>query len=124
MQEKSPDMKKIYHLSTCDTCKRILKEVEAPASFELQDIKEKALTGKELDKMKDLEGSYEALFNKRAKLYRERGLNKEDLSEEQYRELILEHYTFLKRPVIINEDEIFTGNSKKTVGAAKKSIHE
>ncbi len=37
-------MKKIYYLSTCDTCKRILNEIEAPAEFELQDIKTDAIT--------------------------------------------------------------------------------
>ncbi len=37
-------MKKIYYLSTCDTCKRILEEIEAPSSFKLQDIKKNLLT--------------------------------------------------------------------------------
>ncbi|MGA9325762.1 MAG: ArsC/Spx/MgsR family protein, partial [Salegentibacter sp.] len=69
-------------------------------------------------------GSYEALFSKRARLYREKGLQDEELTEDRYKHLILEHYTFLKRPVIINNDEIFIGNSKKTVAAAKESIHE
>lgn len=117
-------MKKIYYLSTCDTCKRILKEIDAPEEFELQDIKTKAITAAELDEMKSLSGSYESLFSRRAKLYKERDLKNKDLKEEDIRELILEHYTFLKRPVIINNSEIFVGNSKKTVEAAKKSIHE
>ena len=117
-------MKKIYYLSTCDTCKRILKEIDAPEEFELQDIKTKVITAAQLDEMKSLSGSYESLFSRRAKLYKERDLKNKDLKEEDIRELILEHYTFLKRPVIINNSEIFVGNSKKTVEAAKKSIHE
>ena len=116
-------MKKIYHLSTCDTCKRILKEIEVPESFVLQDIKNESITAKPLDEMRKLAGSYEALFNKRARLYKERDLKNKDLQEDDYKELILEHYTFLKRPVIINNEEIFIGNSKKTVAAAKESIH-
>ena len=116
-------MKKIYHLSTCDTCKRILKEIEVPESFVLQDIKNESITAKQLDEMRKLAGSYEALFNKRARLYKERDLKNKDLQEDDYKELILEHYTFLKRPVIINNGEIFIGNSKKTVAAAKESIH-
>ena len=116
-------MKKIYHLSTCDTCKRILKEIEAPESFVLQDIKTETITAEQLDEMRKLAGSYEALFNKRARLYKERDLKNKDLQEDDYKELILEHYTFLKRPVIINNEEIFIGNSKKTVAAAKESIH-
>lgn len=63
------------------------------------------------------------LFNKRARLYRERDLNTQNLEEPDYEELILEHYTFLKRPVIVNNDKIFIGNSKKVVAEAKASIH-
>ena len=116
-------MKKIYHLSTCDTCKRIIKELELPDSFLVQDIKTEGITEEELDEMYRLSGSYESLFSKRARLYKERDLKNKDLDEDNFRKLILEHYTFLKRPVLINEDQIFIGNSKKTVAAAKESIH-
>ena len=116
-------MKKIFHLSTCNTCQRILKELDLPGTFEKQDIKSDEITAKQLDHMKALAGSYEALFSKRAKLYQERGLKNESLSEEDYKQLILEHYTFLKRPVVILGDKIFVGNSKKTVAAAKEAIH-
>lgn len=117
-------MKKIYYLSTCDTCKRILKEIDAPVEFDLQDIKEVPVSEKELDELKKLTGTYEALFSKRAKLYKERDLKNKDLSEEDYKDLILEHYTFLKRPVLVNDEQIFIGNSKKEVEAAKSSLHE
>lgn len=117
-------MKKIYHLSTCDTCKRILKEIEVPEEFELQDIKSHPITAAQLEEMKQLSGDYESLFSRRARLYKEKDLKNKDLKEEDYRDLILEHYTFLKRPVIINGEHIFIGNSKKNVAAAKRSIHE
>ena len=117
-------MKKIYYLSTCDTCKRILSEIDAPSSFELQDIKKDPLTAAQLEELKILAGSYGVLFSKRARLYKERDLKNKDLTEEDFKNLILEHYTFLKRPVIVNGTEIFIGNSKKTVAAAKNSLHE
>ena len=116
-------MKKVYYLSTCDTCKRILNEINLPESFIKQDIKTEEITEKQLDEMQQLAGSYESLFSKRAKLYKERNLKNEDLDEGRFKNLILEHYTFLKRPVIINNDKIFIGNSKKTVAEAKESIH-
>jgi arsenate reductase (glutaredoxin) len=117
-------MKKIYHLSTCDTCRKILKEIEPPQSFILQDIKTEPLTGEQVDEMERLAGSYEALFSKRARLYKERNLKKRKLNRTSiFRSLILEHYTFLKRPVIINNDEIFIGNSKKSVEAAKEAMN-
>ena len=117
-------MKKIYYLSTCDTCKRILEEIEAPSSFKLQDIKEEPLDLDQLNELKHLSGTFESLFSKRARLYKERDLKNKQLSEEDYKNLLLEHYTFLKRPVIVNGQKIFIGNSKKEVAAAKDAIHE
>lgn len=117
-------MKKIYHLSSCDTCKRILNELNPPAAFLLQDIKEEAITKQQLEEMRELSGSYESLFSKRARLYKERHLKNEELGEKEYKNLILEHFTFLKRPVIIINDKIFIGNSSKTIAAAKSSFNE
>lgn len=116
-------MKKIYYLSSCDTCKRIMDELAIPQSFIKQDIKTQGLTESEVEELYNMTGSYEELFSKRARLYKERNLKEATLLEEDYLNLILEHYTFLKRPIIVNNDEIFIGNSKKTVAAAKKSIH-
>jgi len=116
-------MKKIYHLSTCDTCKRIINELNLPSDFEFQDIKTDAITKTQIEDMKQLTDSYESLFSKRARLYKELNLKEKSLSEDDYKSYILEHYTFLKRPVIIINDSIFIGNSKKTVEAAKQKIH-
>ena len=115
-------MKKIYYLSTCDTCRRILKELDPSGEVKLQDIKEFPITEVELEMLRELAGSYEALINKRARLYQERGLKDQELSEEDYKKLLLEHYTFLKRPVILVEGEIFVGNSRKTVQAAVEAL--
>ncbi|OED35193.1 hypothetical protein AB832_06380 [Flavobacteriaceae bacterium (ex Bugula neritina AB1)] len=116
-------MKKIYYLSTCDTCKRILKEINTTSDFILQDIKTEPISPEALEGIKVLAGTYEDLFSKRARLYKERDLKNQNVSDEDYKNLILEHYTFLKRPVIIYNDQIFIGNSKKVVEAAKAAIH-
>lgn len=120
---KAPDMKKIYHLSTCNTCQRIIKELQPLQGFDLQDIKTQPITTEQLEEMRALTDSYEALFSRRAMLFRKRGLNEKELHESDYKNLILDHYTFLKRPVIIFNDKIFIGNSKKVVEAAKEAIH-
>ncbi|WP_400070981.1 arsenate reductase family protein [Zobellia russellii] len=117
-------MKKIYYLSTCDTCKRILKELEPLDGVVLQDIKTEAMTAEQVEEMQKLAGSYEALFSKRARLYRQMGLHEKQPSENELKGLILEHYTFLKRPIILIDDQIFVGNSKKVVEAAKKALHQ
>ncbi|WOD44908.1 arsenate reductase family protein [Hwangdonia lutea] len=116
-------MKKVYYLKTCSTCIRILKELNLPSDFVLQDIKTEPITVKQLEQMKALSGSYEALFSKRAKLYKEMDLKNQNLTERDYKHYILEHYTFLSRPVIIIDDAIFIGNSKKTVEAVKAKLH-
>lgn len=116
-------MKKIYFLSTCDTCKRIINEIDLPNDFQLQDIKNTAITNSQIEEMRDLTDSYESLFSKRARLYKKLELKNKSLSDDDYKKYILEHYTFLKRPVIIFDDNIFIGNSKKTVEAAKLAIH-
>jgi len=116
-------VKKIYHLSTCDTCKRILNELNPSLDFVLQDIKSEAITPDQLEEMKSLTGDYESLFSKRARLYKERDLKNKHLTEDNYKDLILEHYTFLKRPVILYDNQIFVGNSKKVVAAANTAIN-
>ncbi|MEP7322020.1 MAG: ArsC/Spx/MgsR family protein [Saprospiraceae bacterium] len=115
-------MKKIFHLNTCNTCQRILTEWNAPASFSVQNIKEENIDAKSLDFAAKKLGSYEALFSRRAIKYKTQGLANKTLSEKDYRKLILEEYTFLKRPVMINEDQVFAGNAAATVLAAKLSL--
>lgn len=101
---------------------RILKELDLSSEFIPQDIKEEPITVAQLEEMHQLSGSYESLFSKRAKLYKEMGLKDMTLSERDFKHYILDHYTFLKRPVIIGGDQIFIGNSKKTVELAKKAL--
>ncbi len=91
-------MRKIYYLRTCDTSMRILKNLPTDI-FELIDIKQYPLTTAQLDEMLELSGSFEALFSRRAKKYHQMGLKNQDLSEKDYRRLLLDEYTFLKRPV-------------------------
>lgn len=116
-------MKKIYHLESCSTCQRILKELAPLDEVTLQEIKSQPITSAQLDQMKALAGSYEALFSRRAMLFRQRGLHEKQLAEEDYKQLILDHHTFLKRPVVQLDDQIFIGNSKKVVQAAKEALH-
>ncbi len=115
-------MKKVYTLSTCTTSKRILKELSLPNDFIIQDIKTHPLTPLQLEELKKIAGNYEALFSKRARLYKEQNLKEKHLTEQDYKNLLLEHYTFLKRPVIVIDNQIFIGNSKKTVEAVKNAL--
>ena len=115
-------MKKIYYLSTCSTCTRIIKDLNLDNSFEFQDIKTDQITPDQIDEMKKLSGSYERLFSKRAMKYKALGLKDKSLSEDDIRSLILDEYTFLKRPVIIINDKIFIGNTKKTIEEVAENL--
>ena len=109
-------MKKMYYLGNCTTCQCIIKETGiVHKGFSLQEIKSEKITAAQLDEMKSLAGSYEALFSRRAIKYKEMGLKAKKLAEKDYRQLILREYTFLKRPITINGKKIFIGNDKKTV---------
>ena len=50
-------------------------------------------------------------------------LKSKSLSETDFRQLILDEYTFLKRPVFIVDNEIFIGNSKKVIEELKATIN-
>jgi arsenate reductase len=116
-------MKKIYCLSTCSTCNRILEEIQAEKKgFALQDIKTDKITPAQLEELREKAGSYEALFSRRAIKYKEMGLKDKALTEKDYRRLILEEYTFLKRPVVLAGKELFVGSEKATVEKLKKAV--
>ncbi|MDR9397622.1 MAG: ArsC/Spx/MgsR family protein [Salibacter sp.] len=107
-------MKKIYYLKTCDTCKKIMKQLDL-SDFTLREIKSEPITEQELIELRNYVSSYEELFNKRSRKYRELNLKEKPLNEKEIKQLILDEYTFLKRPVMLFEDQVLTGNSKKVV---------
>ena len=114
-------MKKIYYLSTCDTCKRIMKELPLD-DFIKVDIKTDPLTENDLIELHGLSGSYEVLFSKVARLYRSMNLKEKNLQEVDFKKYLLEHYTFLKRPVFIIDNEVFIGNAKKNIELVKSKL--
>lgn len=112
----------VYYLETCDTCKRIIKPFLDQSGIQWREIKSEPISATELDQMKELAGSYQALFSKRARKFRAEKLHEQELSEADYRRLILEEYTFLKRPVALVNDQIFIGNAAKNVSALHQAL--
>lgn len=115
-------MKTIFYLPSCSTCVRIMNEIGVDDQWEHRDIKGNVITEEELEKMHEKAGSYEALFSRRAMKFRAWGLHEKELNEQDYKELILKEYTFLKRPVVFVNDKIFVGNSKKVVSAIVEEL--
>ncbi len=111
-------MKKVFYLNTCDTCRKILAQFDL-TDWELREIKKQPVTKDELEEMHKLAKSYEALFSRKSTQIKLRGLDVKSLGEKDFKELLLDHYTFLKRPVFITDKEIFIGNDKKNVEALR-----
>ena len=116
-------MRKGWFLSTCDTCKRILKSLPAVHGMIWQDIKKEPITQGDLELMLSRSGSVEAIFSKKSRNYRARGLHERVLSDEEMGQLIIEDYTFLKRPIVILDDQIFAGNSPLEVSRLREEMH-
>lgn len=114
------NINKIFYLGTCSTCKEIIKSIKDTSDFKLVDIKKKAITSEELDELYLQTGSYEALFSKRSRSYA--AIKDTIKKDEDYRDLILRDYTFLKRPVIQYKNHLFIGNSPSTKDAIKKTL--
>ena len=113
----------MYHLGNCTTSQAIIKETAIDKKgFAMQDIKFEKITAAQLDEMKKMAGSYEALFSRRALKYKEWKLKDKNLTEDDYRQYILDEYTFLKRPVVIMGSQIFIGSEKKNVSNLKEAL--
>lgn len=108
-------MDKIFYLASCDTCRKIIKSLPKGISLAFHDIKQDPISVEELEKMRELAGSYEALFSKKAQLYKSMDLKNKSLTEDDYKKYILEHYTFLSRPVFIINDKIYIGNTQQNM---------
>jgi arsenate reductase len=115
-------MNKIYYLASCDTCRKIIKNLPKDNNLVFHDIKQNPITEAELEEMHQLAGSYEALFSKKAQLYKSMDLKNKSLTEADYKKYILEHYTFISRPVFIIDGKIFIGNTQPNILAMMKAL--
>jgi arsenate reductase len=89
-----------------------------------QDIRQNPVTEAELEEMYKLSGSYEALFSKKAQLYKSMDLKNKSLTEADFKKYILEHYTFLSRPVFIIDGQIYIGNSQQNILQVTKALQK
>ncbi|WP_276877158.1 arsenate reductase family protein [Chryseobacterium joostei] len=112
-------MKKVFYLNTCDTCRKILAQFDL-TDWELREIKKQPITKEELEEMHKMTKSYDALFSRKSTQIKLRGLDVKSLTEKDFKELLLDHYTFLKRPVFLTDNEIFVGNDKKNIEALRE----
>ena len=115
-------MNKIYYLASCDTCRKIIKTLPQNHNLAFHDIKQNPITVEELEEMHKLSGSYEALFSKKAQLFKSMVFKNYSITEDDYKKYILEHYTFLSRPVFIIDDKIYIGNTQQNIHQVMKVL--
>ena len=112
----------IFYMASCDTCRKIIKTLPKGLNLAYHDIKQDPITVEQLEEMHQMAGSYEALFSKKAQLYKSMGLKDKNLSEADYKKYLLEHYTFLSRPVFVIENKIYIGNTQQNMLQVMKAI--
>ena len=116
-------MNTYIYLSTCNTCMRILKELNLPKGTKLQDVKHQPINQAQFEALYGVTQSYEQLINKRSRLLQ--ALNKagKTLDEMGYKQLLETEYSCLKRPILHWENNFYLGNAKKTVTAMQQAVH-
>ena len=104
---------KIYHLKTCDTCRKAIKALRAAGHDpELHDVRADRLDVGTLEILEAALG-YEALVNKKSTTWR--GLSeaqKSELSRDSAIGLLAENPTLMKRPVIKQGGDFTIGWTK------------
>ena len=104
---------KIYHLKTCDTCRKAIKALkDAGHEPTLIDVRADGVDRATLERF-ETELGYEALVNKRSTTWR--GLSdaeKSGLSRQSAIALLLENPTLMKRPVIDADGALTIGWTK------------
>ncbi len=90
------------------------------SDWELREIKTQPISDEELQEMYAQSKSYESLFSKKSQQIKILNIDVKNLTENDFKMLLLQHYSFLKRPVFLTENEIFIGNSKENIDRLEK----
>lgn len=110
------DKIEVYWLPHCTTCQKALTELKRHGVrvSTRRDLKASPLMRAEIEALARKIGGIKAMFSKRARKYRELGLDKSELSEDEMLQLMCDDYTFIKRPVIVNGTRATAGWTPKS----------
>ena len=105
---------KVYSLKSCDTCRKAIKEMTAAGlDPQVQDVRADGLSGDDIAAI--LSACGEKAVNRASTTWR--GLSDEDKARDPA-DLLAEHPTLLKRPVIVSDGVWYQGWS----AAVKASV--
>lgn len=119
-----PVIKAFYWLPYCSTCVKAQQYLlDRGVTIEKYiNVKEESVGKARLKELSTLVGGVGALFSKRAMKYRAMGLHEIELSEDDMLAHMAQEYTFIKRPVIVTDDDrALAGFSAKQYDALIKN---
>lgn len=101
----------------------IIKELNIQGASYLQDVKQQKASPEQLAFLYKHTQSYEALINKRGRVFAQ--LKREGMvfKETVYKRLLENEYSCLKRPILIWDNKVYLGNAKKTVAEMKIALN-
>lgn len=104
----------VYGIKTCSTVQKALKWLEMHGiDAQLHDFRTTGVTREFLEKAEKQFG-WESLINKRSTTWRNLDeMVKENLSKDTALEILLEHPTLIKRPIILQEGKALLGFDEK-----------
>jgi len=102
---------RVYHKSTCITCKKAITEIERMnADIEKRDFFKDPFSETELKKIIKMTGKKpSALFRKRDKMYKELDLDNKKKTDDQIIKLMVKYPGLILRPIVIIKNKAFVG---------------
>ena len=102
---------KVYHKTTCITCKKTISELERmKQDIETRDFFKEPFSETELKKIIKLTGKKPSeLLRKRDKMYKELDLENAKKTEQQIVKLMVKYPGLILRPIIIKDNKGFVG---------------
>jgi len=102
---------KIYHKTTCITCKKAITEIERmSADIEKRDFFKEPFSETELKKIIKMTGKKPSeLVRKRDKMYKELGLENNKKTDDQLIKLMVKYPGLILRPIVIVKNKAYVG---------------
>ncbi|MFQ5475652.1 MAG: arsenate reductase family protein [Nitrosopumilus sp.] len=102
---------KVYHKSTCITCKKAITEIERmKTDIEKRDFFKDPFTETELKKIIKMTGKRPSdLLRKRDKMFKELDLNNNKKTDSQIIKLMIKYPGLILRPIVITKNKAYVG---------------
>ena len=106
----------LYWLPHCTTCQKAVQYLEKKgySIAKFRDVKSHPLDCKEVERLTELVGGAGELFSRRAIKYRAMNLSERELSSDDMIQLMVDEYTFIKRPVLVSAGRAVAGFTPKS----------